>query len=226
MRPNYFQIFVDTGGTFTDCIGIDDFGNEYRQKVLSSSSLRGTINKVVSANQFEISDSWKLQRDILKGFSFRLLGSEYNNIKVVNYDFENKILTLNQSISNDENIIGKNFEITSDEEAPVLGARLITQTALDEDFPDLSLKLGSTKGTNALLERKGAQTLFIVTCGFKDLLEIGTQARPDIFALNVQKRKQITHRILEIDERIDAKGNVYKIIERRKSKKTTPVITK
>jgi len=210
MNKKYFQLFVDTGGTFTDCIGIDNLGNEYRQKVLSNSSLRGTINNKASARAFKVDESWNLKRDILKGFSFRLLGLEYTNLKIESYDFENKILQLNQPISNAENIAGKNFEITSNEEAPVLGARLITQTALDENFPDLSLKLGSTKGTNALLESKGAKTLFIVTRGFKDLLEIGKQARPDIFALNVQKRKQITHCILEVYERIDAKGKVLK----------------
>ncbi len=82
MKPRYFQLFVDTGGTFTDCIGIDNLGNEYRQKVLSSSSLRGTIKKMISANRFEISESWNLQRDILKGFSFRLLGTEYADLKL------------------------------------------------------------------------------------------------------------------------------------------------
>lgn len=210
MTKKYFQLFVDTGGTFTDCIGIDETGKEYRRKVLSSSSLRGTIKNVISENRFEISESWNLQRDILGGFSFRLLGSEYTGLKIENYHFENKILQLNQPVLNADILSGQNFEITSNEEAPVLGARLITQTALHENFPDLSLKLGSTKGTNALLESKGAKTLFLVTKGFKDLLEIGTQARPDIFALNVQKRKQITHLILEIDERIDSKGNVLK----------------
>ena len=214
MSSKYFQLFVDTGGTFTDCIGNDNLGNEYRQKVLSSSSLRGTIKKVVSAKRFEISESWNLQRDILTGFSFRLLGAEYADLKIESYDPENKILQLNRPVSNVQNITEKNFEITSHEEAPVLGARLITQTALNEDFPNLSLKLGSTKGTNALLESKGAKILFIVTRGFKDLLEVGTQARPDIFALNVQKRKQITHSILEVEERIDAKGNVLKSLNK------------
>ncbi len=226
MTKKYFQLFVDTGGTFTDCIGIDNSGNEYRQKVLSSSSLRGTIQKAISETHFEISESWNLQRDILKGFSFRLLGAEYENLKIENYDFENRILKLNYPISNTGNITGKNFEITSNEEAPVLGARLITQTALNENFPDLSLKLGSTKGTNALLESKGAKTLFLVTKGFKDLLEIGTQARPDIFALNVQKRKQITHHILEIDERIDAKGNVLKQLNVAEIKKQLQTLKK
>ncbi|MCG6187386.1 hydantoinase B/oxoprolinase family protein [Maribellus maritimus] len=213
MSTTYFQLFVDTGGTFTDCIGIDNQGKEYRQKVLSSSSLRGTIKRRISASEFKITESWNLKRDILSGFSFRLLGTEYKNIKIESYDLKNKILQLNQAISNTEEIEGKNFEITSNEEAPVLGARLITQTGLNETFPDLSLKLGSTKGTNALLESKGAKTLFVVTNGFKDLLEIGTQARPDIFALNVQKRKQIARHIIEIDERIDAKGNVLKEID-------------
>ena len=106
MNPEYFKIFVDTGGTFTDCIGIDNQGNEFRQKVLSSSSLRGTIKKVISATKFEISESWNLQRDILKEFSFRLLGSEYDNLKIENYDFENKILQLNQAISNVEDFAG------------------------------------------------------------------------------------------------------------------------
>lgn len=68
-----------------------------------------------------------------------------------------------------------NFEITSNEEAPILGIRLLTETGLDEKFPPLTLKLGSATGTNALLERKGAKTLFITTAGFSDLLEIGKQ---------------------------------------------------
>ncbi len=211
MSKKYFQLFVDTGGTFTDCIGIDNRENEYRKKVLSSSNLRGTLIKCISSTQYEISESWNLKRDILKGFSFRLLGEEYCDLKIEKYDFQNKILHLNRPISNYNKIEERNFEITSNEEAPVLGARLITQTGLNETFPDLSLKLGSTKGTNALLESKGARTLFIVTRGFKDLLVIGNQARPDIFALNVQKRKQITHNIIEADERIDAKGNILKV---------------
>ena len=219
MSTTYFQLFVDTGGTFTDCIGIDNNGNEYRQKVLSNSSLRGTIKKMVSANQFQISESWNLQRDILKGFSFRLLGTAYEDLKIESYNVESKTLTLNKPVSSIEVVDRKNFEITSSEEAPVLGARLITQTALNETFPDLLLKLGSTKGTNALLESKGAKTLFIVTKGFKDLLEIGNQARPDIFALNVQKRKQIVQHIIEIDERIDAKGNILKVLDVENVKK-------
>ncbi len=68
--------------------------------------------------------------------------------------------------------------------------------------------------------------MFIVTRGFKDLLEIGTQARPDIFALNVQKRKQITHHIMEIDERIDAKGKILKPLNEEEIRKQLQTIKK
>ncbi|HKJ42168.1 MAG TPA: hydantoinase/oxoprolinase family protein, partial [Sunxiuqinia sp.] len=223
---NYFQLYIDTGGTFTDCIGIDHDGKEYRRKVLSNSSLRGKIARVLSPTSFRISESWELEKDLVKGFSFRLLGEEYRSIQIESYTFKEKILRLNSAIEGEKQLEGLNFEITSHEEAPVLGARLITQTALDETFPDLILKLGSTKGTNALLEGTGAKTLFLVTKGFKDLLKIGNQARPDIFAMNVVKRQQITSRILEVDERIDAQGNVLRPLNLEEVKKQLAAIPK
>ena len=205
-----YRIFIDTGGTFTDCIAIDENGKEHRQKVLSSSSLRGKIKKVISETEFEIENSWNLKKDILHGFLFRLLKNNYAGIQVEKFNPSQNLLVLNQPLAENESIENQNFEITSGEEAPVLGIRLLTQTSLRERFPKLHLKLGSTKGTNALLENKGAKTLFVVTKGFADLLEIGDQSRPDIFALNVIKRKPLTSKIIEVDERIDAKGKVLK----------------
>ncbi|MBN1925244.1 MAG: hydantoinase B/oxoprolinase family protein [Prolixibacteraceae bacterium] len=204
---NAYQLWVDTGGTFTDCIAIDQNGKEYRKKVLSNSSLRGKIIKRISSTEHIVENSWELERDLIKGFSFRLLNQEYTGLKIKGFDPATRILELNQSpgFTIEE---GANFEITSHEEAPVLGARLITQTALDERFPDILLKLGSTKGTNALLERKGSKTLLLITKGFEDLLKIGNQARPDIFAMEVKKRKQLASWVIEVDERIDAKGKV------------------
>ena len=71
-----------------------------------------------------------------------------------------------------------------------------------------SVKMGTTVATNALLERKGAKTLFLVTRGFADLLIIGDQTRPDIFALDIQRPAPLHDRVVEIDERIDAAGDV------------------
>ena len=81
-----YKIFVDTGGTFTDCIGVDSRGKQKRLKVLSNSSLRGTITRVISAVEFEIHESWNLPRDLVKGFSFRILPDPYSGVLIESYD--------------------------------------------------------------------------------------------------------------------------------------------
>lgn len=48
--------------------------------------------------------------------------------------------------------------------------------------------MGTTVATNALLERKGERIALIINQGFKDLLLIGNQARPNIFHLVSTKR--------------------------------------
>ena len=49
--------------------------------------------------------------------------------------------------------------------------------------PATRVRHGSTVATNALLERKGARVTFVTTAGFEDLLVIGRQDRPDLYAL-------------------------------------------
>ena len=69
---------------------------------------------------------------------------------------------------------------------------------------------GSTVATNALLERRGARTALIATAGFGDVLEIGRQNRPDLYALVPQKPPPLVprERRFEVAERVDAQGNV------------------
>ncbi|CAI8496249.1 unnamed protein product [Pichia kudriavzevii] len=65
-----------------------------------------------------------------------------------------------------------------------------------------SLRLGTTVATNALLERKGSRCALITTKGFKDILVIGNQSRPDIFDLSVRKFDKLYDTVVEIDERV------------------------
>lgn len=65
-----------------------------------------------------------------------------------------------------------------------------------------SLRLGTTVATNALLERKGARCALITTKGFKDILNIGNQSRPDIFDLAIAKPEVLFESVVEIDERV------------------------
>ena len=68
--------------------------------------------------------------------------------------------------------------------------------------------MGTTVATNALLERKGERTLFLVTAGFEDLLVIGDQTRPDIFALDLRRPAPLYDRVVGVKERLDADGQV------------------
>lgn len=54
--------------------------------------------------------------------------------------------------------------------------------------------------TNALLERKGQRTALAVTAGFRDLLHIGNQSRPDIFDLEVKCSEVLYEEVVEVDE--------------------------
>ena len=69
---------------------------------------------------------------------------------------------------------------------------------------------GTTVGTNCLLERRGARVALITTAGFEDLLEIGRQARPRLYDLNVQREPPLAPRALRfgVKERISADGKV------------------
>jgi 5-oxoprolinase (ATP-hydrolysing) len=70
------------------------------------------------------------------------------------------------------------------------------------------VKMGTTVATNALLERKGERTLLVTTRGFRDALEIGYQARPKIFAMNIIKPEQLYADVVEVDERVLSDGTI------------------
>ncbi|MCC6469855.1 MAG: hydantoinase B/oxoprolinase family protein [Alphaproteobacteria bacterium] len=71
-----------------------------------------------------------------------------------------------------------------------------------------AVKMGTTVATNALLERKGDRTLLAITKGFADALRIAYQNRPKIFARKIVLPEMLYERVVEIDERVDAKGAV------------------
>jgi 5-oxoprolinase (ATP-hydrolysing) len=71
-----------------------------------------------------------------------------------------------------------------------------------------TVKMGTTVATNALLERKGDRVLLLITKGFRDALRIAYQARPDIFAKEILLPEQLYERVIEIDERVRADGQV------------------
>ena len=70
------------------------------------------------------------------------------------------------------------------------------------------VKMGTTVATNALLERKGDRTLLVTTRGFRDALRIGYQARPRLFDRHIVLPELLYERVIEVDERVGAHGEV------------------
>jgi len=55
----HWKIWIDTGGTFTDCLATGPNGNEIRLKVLSHGVLRGNIRQLVNPNLLKINENGK-----------------------------------------------------------------------------------------------------------------------------------------------------------------------
>jgi N-methylhydantoinase A len=82
---------------------------------------------------------------------------------------------------------------------------------------EIELTCGTTVGTNALLERRGARVALVTTAGFEDVLEIGRQDRPQLYNLFVQRAEPLVsrERRLGLAERVGAGGEILKRLDRR-----------
>lgn len=102
-------------------------------------------------------------------------------------------------------------------DAPIEGIRRILEQATGKSFPrnqpidtsqftSLSIRMGTTVATNALLERKGDKVALLITQGFADALEIGLQSRPKLFDLNIVKADVLYEKVIEVKERVTIEG--------------------
>uniref|UniRef100_A0A671QNY0 5-oxoprolinase-like n=1 Tax=Sinocyclocheilus anshuiensis TaxID=1608454 RepID=A0A671QNY0_9TELE len=96
-------------------------------------------------------------------------------------------------------------------DAPTEGIRRVLEEETGQSFArdqplDTSqigwIRMGTTVATNALLERQGERTALLVTHGFRDLLHIGTQARPALFDLEVCMPEVLYEEVIEVEERV------------------------
>jgi 5-oxoprolinase (ATP-hydrolysing) len=95
------------------------------------------------------------------------------------------------------------------EDAAMHGIRQILGLPENAPFPSEdveAIKMGTTVGTNALLERKGERTVLLITRGFGDALRIGYQNRPDIFAQKIELPDQLYERVIEVSGRYGVDG--------------------
>lgn len=209
MAANRWEFWIDVGGTFTDCLAKRPDGTLRRHKLLSSGITKGRVGE--GSTRHTIFDLARRSdpAGFWKGWVLSLVGSEGSEIAtgtVRGFDCSTgrfDLLGLAQDPAP-----GSAYELRCGEEAPIVAVRYLLGLPLDELIPPIILRLGTTRGTNALVTRTGARTALVTTRGFADVLEIGYQARPHLFQLTVHKPPTLTTTVVEIDERLTHDGQV------------------
>ncbi len=205
-----WEFWIDVGGTFTDCIARDPSGRLIQRKLLSTGVTKGRVSETIGDRAIRDPSRCEDPPQFWHGYEIRFLdddGSAVHTDTVSDFDSRTGEIALKRPIP--ESLLGgTNYELTSGEEAPVVAIRYLLGLPLDQAIPDVSVRLGTTRGTNALLTRRGARTGFITTRGFKDVLLIANQDRPRLFDLAIRKPQPLFTQVVEIDERVDVDGNV------------------
>lgn len=200
------QVWCDVGGTFTDCIIALPDGTKRSTKVLSHGVVQGVPVSVGSLDKISIASRQFDPDRFWDHCSVAALGRDGGMIGGLRCErFLNGVFFLDGPLPSGTQIV----ELRPGIEAPVLATRLLLGIPLADPLPPLSIRLGTTRGTNALLTRKGVPVGLVITRGFADLLRIGYQERPDLFALNIKKRAPLYEHVVEVTERLNADGSIY-----------------
>lgn len=212
MTARTSEFWIDVGGTFTDCFWHSPDGSLARHKILSTGVTKGVCAAgstaawiIDSARQADPERFWE-------GYELRLVdptGRVVDRGWVANFDRQTGSLEFVAPLKSPPQV-GTRYELASGEEAPLVAIRYLLGLRLDQTIPPVSVRLGTTRGTNALLTRRGARTALVTTLGFGDVLAIGYQNRPKLFALAITKRAPLYADVIEIDERIAADGQVLR----------------
>lgn len=226
-----WTIGVDTGGTFTDCIAHGDDGSIRRAKVPSSGELRARIVGASGAS-LVVTGLPAVSERFWHGFTVLLDGDRtftvmsalrtggdaagaqvHGDVRAhpMSSPARGEPSAAAVTLELDADVpphAGPIARITCDCAVPVLTARIAIDRPISEPLDDIDLRVGTTIGTNALLEGRTARVLLLTTRGHEDALLIGDQRRRDIFALAPSRRSPIASMRLGIPERIGADGTI------------------
>ncbi|HUE73988.1 MAG TPA: hydantoinase B/oxoprolinase family protein [Pirellulaceae bacterium] len=207
MNSDRWQFWLDVGGTFTDCLARRPDGTLLRRKVLSSATVKGraangsTRQVIINpARGSEPANFWA-------GYTLRLLDASGAVLDAAIVTSSDRRLVLDRPLKTTP-VSGQSLELASPEDAPILAIRQFLALKLDEPIPPCAVRLGTTKGTNALLTRRGARCALVTTRGFGDILSIGYQNRPRLFDLAIKKPAPLFETAIEVQERIARDGSV------------------
>jgi 5-oxoprolinase (ATP-hydrolysing) len=197
------RICADTGGTFTDCIARGPAGEMRRAKVLSSGAIRIAVRPAGNATYDLLTEIDTLET--LVGATATSPGTLQSPATIIGVEDDPPRVTLTSDLGP-----AATLELRTGEPAPVLAARLVTRTPYPQPIPCRELRLATTRGTNALLERRIVPVAFFVNEGFGDLLRIGDQRRSDLFALDIPTPSPLFSEVVEVHQRTSADGRILR----------------
>lgn len=207
---NQWEFWIDAGGTFMDCIAKSPEGKFSTHKLLSSGVTKGKITRQISDNQFNDPIRNNDPSNFWKGYTISIFGQNAQLIHestITNFDSQTGSITFQHPFQQNSTE-GLIYELSCDDEAPIVAIRYLLGLGLNELIPKVSVRFGTTRGTNALLTRNGAKAAFITTTGFAEILLIAYQDRPRLFDLDIQKPEALFEQVVEINERLNANGDV------------------
>ncbi len=199
--PEPWRIALDTGGTFTDFVAWTPSAQMLRLKIPSDGSLavqcvghKGARIEITTRYGVPIHDGFFTGARVL--FAQECLGEivchEANSITLSRVPGTTLVPPCALRVE---------WPTGLALDAPALGVRMLTATPRGLPLPAMELRLSTTRGTNALLERKGAPVGVIVSDGLDGLLAIADQTRDDLFARVPRPRDTLTHLVQSIPER-------------------------
>ncbi|MEX0794355.1 MAG: hydantoinase B/oxoprolinase family protein [Pirellulaceae bacterium] len=212
MRPEFW---IDVGGTFTDCLLRGVHATLRRCKVLSSGKIQGSVAPQSTAERIFDPARSDDPVDVWRGYRLLLLdeaGSVERECHVQAFDPHAACFELVEPLDPPPQP-GQIYLLDGNEEAPLVAIRYLLGLSRNEAIPEVDVRLGTTRGTNALLTRGGAAVGLVITQGFADILEIGYQNRPHLFRLDIHKPTTLVQQTVEAIERLDAEGAVIEPLD-------------
>jgi len=186
-----WRIRVDTGGTFTDAWGCGPDGSERRCKVLSDGRMRLRLEAGGESSWVILGES--LPDGFLEGWTTsqgaRVASHRDGRLRIPGWQGAEVV------------------ELSSGDEAPVVAARLLTATPGREALPECDFRVATTRGTNALLEHKGARLALFTSRGFEDLLRCRDQRREALFGLRQPAVHPLAERVCGLRGRLAEDGS-------------------
>jgi 5-oxoprolinase (ATP-hydrolysing) len=99
-------------------------------------------------------------------------------------------------------------KVLSSDQAPLEGIRALLGLGPHDPIPPSEVRMGTTLATNALLERGGCRCVLVADEGLGDLIRLGDQTRPELFALEIEKPEPLPEAVIEVGARMTADGSL------------------